>query len=564
MRITTSPNTARIASLLLACGVISTAHGQALDPNKSPALCGDQDLPEAGIQGDVNTATVNCGLTLLSKIDFGGSAQGSGYCAYVRVPGSMPYTGSALYAYSLADPLKPVKTGEEPSIGGSESIRAKTVGDRAVLVAGNGVYEIGETGKGDCKLEKKGEIDWPSANSDLGLYVAATSSHEIAISHDAKRVYSGLGFVVADISNLDLSETWSVRNWTCEMNAQTMFVAGGQPPLCEQVAGPDYPRQYSHSSDDNLEGTLWYGANQAGDSLPELIDTQNELVHQLGDIGIQQAEPPTARIVDISNSLGQKASPPSIEIKDTLVYFPGHSMNWWRTKDGREFIVGANENVGQPVDSCQSYPRPTSLGNSLEAYIAEVTGGVFDKTKYESYRANPQLTLAINRPENCEAATASGTTPKITEYSLYNENGAAMLMVEYGSGGLRIFDLRDGDKPIEVAYFNDGNGHVHSGVFHYNDKSGIIYTSGSQAVNVLELQPQVIAALGLPYPTDPEYPRSSASGETPKPNPGTGTGSTAKRSSGGGSTSIGAGLFLLMALLARNFGARRKQCKHTR
>ena len=566
MRITQTLTTVSLASTLtlLTSGLCPAAYAQTVDPNKSPARCGDKDVPEAGIQGDVNVATVNCGLTLLSQIDLGGSAQGAGYCAYVRVPGSMPYTGSALHAYSLADPFKPTKTGEEPSIGGSESIRAKTLGNRSILVAGNGVYEIGEVRGGDCKLEKKGEIDWPSLNAQVGAYVAATSSHEIAISHDAKRVYSGLGFVVADISNLNLSETWTVRNWTCEMNAQTMFLAGGQPPLCEQVSAPDYPRQYSHSSDDNLEGTLWYGANQAGDSLPELVDVQIELVHQLGDIGIQQAEPPTARIVDISNSLGQLASPPSIEIKDTLVYFPGHSMNWWRTKDGREFIVGANENVGQPVDSCQAYPRPTSLGNSLEAYIAEVTGGVFDKTKYESYRANPQLTLAINRPENCEAATAAGTTPKITEYSLYNKNGAAMLMVEYGSGGLRIFDLRNGDKPKEVAYFNDGNGHVHSGVFHYNDKSGIIYTSGSQAVNVLELQPQIIAALGLPTPTDPAYPRGTSRAEAPNPGSGSGASTGASRRSSGGAWSTSTGLFLLlMVALAHRFNRRAKRRQTT-
>jgi hypothetical protein len=30
--------------------------------------------------------------------------------------------------------------------------------------------------------------------------------------------------------------------------------------------------------------------------------------------------------------------------------------------------------------------------------------------------------------------------------------------------------------------------------------------SGSQAMHVLMLQPQIIAALGLPSPTDPDYP----------------------------------------------------------
>jgi hypothetical protein len=71
---------------------------------------------------------------------------------------------------------------------------------------------------------------------------------------------------------------------------------------------------------------------------------------------------------------------------------------------------------------------------------------------------------------------------------------------------LRVFDLRDGDSPREAAYYNDGKGHVHSGVFHYDDARGIMIASGRQAAHVLVLQPQVIKALGLPAPTDPKYP----------------------------------------------------------
>lgn len=76
------------------------------------------------------------------------------------------------------------------------------------------------------------------------------------------------------------------------------------------------------------------------------------------------------------------------------------------------------------------------LGNARDAYIVEVTGNKFG-TPFP-------LTLDINKPENCQVAQASGANASITEHSVYNRNGAAFVMIEYGGAGLRIFDLRDG------------------------------------------------------------------------------------------------------------------------
>jgi hypothetical protein len=424
------------------------------------AECGPGDSPETGLQGGRYAGTVNCGLTLLSEIPFGGHAQGSGHCAYVRLGGG-PYMGSDIKAFSLADPLKPVETDSVVAVGGSESMRAHTVEGRAVLVSGSGVYDIS-----DCEqLVKKGEIEWPSANAQVGFYLAALSSHEISISHDAKRVYSGLGFAVAHIENLNQPDTWTVKNWSCEMNRQSNF-PGADLGACEGESHADVGRQYSHSSDDNLEGTVWYGANQEGSG--------------------SQMERATARMVAISD-------PTKITILDTVPLFPGHSMNWWRAPDGREFIIGANEAGG---DACAPYPRPVNLGNALDAYIVEVTGNKFGEPF--------ALTLEANKPENCRMAGAGNGV--ISEHSVYNKDGAAFVMIEFGGAGLRVFDLRDGYKPREVAYYNDGRGHVHSGVFHYDEKRGIMLASGTSAVHVLMLQPQMIEALGLPMPTDPGYP----------------------------------------------------------
>jgi hypothetical protein len=438
-------------------GSISTANAG------DGSSCGEDDTLEAGLQGDVNQLTVNCGLTLLSQLPTAGSAQGSGHCAYVRLPGPALYTGSVIKAYSLADPRVPVETDEETALGGSESMRAQTVDGRAILVSGSGVYDIS-----NCEdMVLKGEIAWPSENAQLGNYGRALSSHEIAISHDAKRVYTGLGFAIAFIEDLEHPETWTVKDWSCEMSAQSNF-AVNVPNACDGPAHKDVGRQYSHSSDDNLEGTVWYGANQRGSPT--------------------QIEPATARMVDISK-------PDSITILDTVHELPGHSLSWWRTPDDREFIIGANEGGG---DSCSEYPRATNLGNALDAYIVEVTGKKFGQPF--------PLTLDINKPENCEAAKASGARASISAHTVYNKHGAAFIMIEFGGAGLRIFDLRDGEHPREVAYYNDGAGLVHSGTFYYDDTRGIVISSGSRGAQVLMLQPQAIEALGLPKPTDRGYP----------------------------------------------------------
>lgn len=461
-----SATAALVISMLAGCssgnnsskaGYISTANAG------DGTSCGAGDTRESGLQGDVDQLTVNCGLTLLSQLPTAGSTQGSGNCAYVRLPGAAPYTGSVIKAYSLADPRFPVETDEETALGGSESMRAKTVDGRAILVSGSGVYDIS-----NCEdMVLKGEIEWPSENAQLGNYGRALSSHEIAISHDAMRVYSGLGFNIAYIGDLEHPETWTVKNWSCEMSAQSNFVVN-VPNACDGPAHKDVGRQYSHDSADNFEGTVWYGANQRGSPT--------------------QIEPPTARMVDISK-------PDSITILDTVNEVPGHSLSWWRTPNGREFIIGANEGFGGGGDSCIDYPRPTNLGNAMDAYIVEVTGKKF---------GDPfPLTLDVNKPENCQSAVA---TAAITAHTVYNRNSAAFIMIEFGRAGLRIFDLRDGENPREVAYYNDGAGLVHAGTFYYDDTRGIVIAPGNRGAQVLVLQPQVIDALGLPQPTDPGYP----------------------------------------------------------
>jgi hypothetical protein len=79
-------------------------------------------------------------------------------------------------------------------------------------------------------------------------------------------------------------------------------------------------------------------------------------------------------------------------------------------------------------------------------------------------------------------------------------------MAPMNSAGLRVFDVRNPQKPTEVAYYNPGiysslfGSSFESTIFHprYDGKGHSWLTSGHGGFWVLEVEPQVRAALGLP------------------------------------------------------------------
>lgn len=451
--------------------------------------CGTKDTPETGIQGDIPRADLdsgraeagyNCGLSLVGEIPFssgalaGGAVQAFDHCAYIRT------SASNIDVYDLRDPLAPKQLasispkGSKGGGGTSETMRIVTTPSRALLASGSSIYDIR-----NCeKPVHKGDITWPGI-----LPWPAGLSHDIRISHDGTKVYAGIGVVVADITKLDHPETWTVVNQTCAVAAQyhPLHALPGVFDLSLCLVSEDQAPQLSHGPDDNGAGTRLYIGNQG---IPASVWIEMD----------------TMRILDLT------VDPP--KILDSAPG-PGHSVDWFRTADGREYILHANEIVAVAGASCVPHPRPSNLGFAFEAFITEVTG---DKLVRRS-----MLELDINKAENCAAKLASGQSTSIAYHSIDNPDRATFAMVSFGDSvlpsvnsvsgaGLRLFDIRDPSTPKEVAYFNRGSLR-HASVTHYDPSNGLLYVPASSALQILELQPQVIKGLGLKYPTDPAYPR---------------------------------------------------------
>ncbi|MGH7858155.1 MAG: hypothetical protein ACREQY_12595, partial [Candidatus Binatia bacterium] len=121
-----------------------------------------------------------------------------------------------------------------------------------------------------------------------------------------------------------------------------------------------------------------------------------------------------------------------------------------------------------------------------------------------------ELELAINKPEAefCAAQLDSRVRSTIHYQEVDDPNDTTFAMLSMGNAGLRVFDIRNPEAPVEVAYFNpgairraDGSTSLDSAGAHthYDPSTGHIWlrtrTGGFWA---LEIEPQVREALGLP------------------------------------------------------------------
>ena len=474
---------ALVALLLAGLGAPAQAAEIQRAAGSSPAVCGKSDVREPGIQGDVparQTAAYNCGVKLIGSLPRVGNVQGVGTCAYVRSAGKV-------YVIDVTNPAKPVEVGSVAVQSGSETMRVVVTPTRAVLVSGSSVYDIN-----DCLHPVlAGEIKWPPLK--LPGIPSRLLPHDIRVNHTGTKVYASFGLWEADISNLHDASTWTVIDHRCALAAQ-------QPGPWQEVHQRSLKAGLSLCADSNRPAPM--GANfsigasplQASMLWPTLShsldlnadDTRIYVGDQAGGTSAIWAGPDKVRIIDLTQKTPQIIG----EVEG-----PGHGLDWFRS-GGRDYLLHSNEGgtngiLNQPEhgDTCKAYPRPSALGWGFEALISDVT-------RPDAAKRVSMLQIAINNPENCAARKASGKDPWIAYHLIDNPLNPKFAAVNFGTAGLRIFDIRQPENPREVAYYNHGN-MVHGGVGYYDAKRGLIYAAGGSGFLVLRVEPQVRKQLGL-------------------------------------------------------------------
>jgi hypothetical protein len=484
---------------------------------RSPALCGRDDTPETGLQGDVPLADqqsgraeqgYNCGLAVVGHNDLGGLAGGdltyADHCAYVKATGGIKII-------DVSDATAPAVVGTLPLTVTSENIHAVKAPDRSLLVAGGAPSAAGQPIPAyvwdvqNCTNPVLlGTVGFPGLSP--GNPAVQSQIHNIELTPDAKKIYGSLPMQVADISNLANPATWTVQGFQCALAAQAP--PGFSGFLFSQarfaLEFPECANLLGHEFEFNAAGTRMYiGGQMSGTSA-----TQLDPLHRPWHTELQ------LRVVDIT------VWPP--QIIGFVEPASGHGVRR-ATIGGKPFLLNSNENVNpdfRTVNGCHS--DQDLIRGAAQAFLTDIS----DET---ALQVVSELELAINDPANCAAQLDSRVRASIHYAMLNDPDDTTFAMVSMGNAGLRVFDVRDPQAPIEMAYWNPGmftlpNGskafdaaswHTRAvtrpascGVEPGASASGAvpqpceiteIWMTSRLGFWVLELEPQVRRVLGLPH-----------------------------------------------------------------
>lgn len=479
--------------------------------------CSSNDLPETGLQGDVPRADqdsgraklgYNCGLSLVGHtvIERAPGVDGSrrtgnanmawaGQCAYVAGPGSLlgppsPQGDWGVAVVDVSDPTAPrhVTTLRTPgALATAETLHAVETPERSILVVGQYGNLPAPVGTGNVPMDVYDVSDCARPRL-LETFRWPENIHNLTISGNGRYVYGTQPLQVADLEPLfDDDPTTGIRYLgNLQLDTPWPLVPLGPGADLDELLPEELRNEwtghvatnFAHEAWSNHDGTVLY----VGGVTP-LFEVFT--------------------IVDISEwldrSSGRPAGPPRLISQRSG---RGHSVRTAtiRAGDGsieRRLVLHSEEAVFGTAYGC--------LPELLNPFAGPAQPWLTDITDESEPFLVSQFGLEINEPEHCLTQLISGTNSSAHYHDVDDPDDTTFAMVSMWNAGIRIFDIRDPERPVEVAYFNPadvGAGEVvldqaWSHIRYVRETGHLWFATASGGFWVVELAPQVRERLDL-------------------------------------------------------------------
>ena len=439
--------TAAIAVMCL--GVSGLAAGDKKKPVDGPipltvpkAVCGPNDHPETGLQGQVPAALrasgfngFNCNLELIGQSRGDGAnwqttqfAQGSHrICAYHGTSFSTANrTNLGVPVIDITDARNPTPTAYLTTTSMLDPWESLKVNERRQLLAADNAHNGGGGPEIDI-YDLSGDCRYPQLLSSIAVGKAdgSTGTPAPVIGHEGSWAPDGLTYYGGDLRN---SQYYAVD--TTDPTAPKLITTW--KPGISNVHGMSI-------SDDGTRGYfVSLGFNAPADLAdPTKPATNGLLIYDLSEIQARKPSPQAkllGKVLWKDGSVAQHTIPVKIDGKPFVVFVD-------------EGGAGGGTSAAQQAAACAAGMHPFPLARIIDI----------------SDEANPKvvskLALEVHDPKNCAAVQPDLVGLSIFTYgshycSVDNKHHATTLACGYFNSGIRVFDIRDPLRPKEIAYYN--------------------------------------------------------------------------------------------------------------
>lgn len=443
-----------VSALLAACG--SGGSDSDSDSGEAPltvpkvASCASGGTPETALQGQVPAALrasgfegFNCNLKLVGQFQGEGGnwssatfTDGAGRsCAYhaTAVPNA-DRVNPGVPVIDMTDRSEPTRVASLTTAAMTDPWESLRVNDRRqILIADNG--QNGGGGPEVDIYDISGDCGSPQLLATLAVGTGEDGGVELPtapVGHEGNIAPDGLTYYIGDIRNASYHAV-DIVNTTRPKLISTYPISDLGLKEGTTVHG------ISISNDGNRAYAVILGG--LGGSGPAVNDPETlNNGFAIFDTSEIQARKPDAKMKVVSTALFQDGSVAQHTIPITV--------------DGKPYVVMVDEggSAGLANEAAAKVACAANLSPFPMARIYDVS----DET---APKLASKFMLETHDPKNCDQVTPDIVGLNIFTYgshycSVDNRDNATAMACSYFNSGIRVFDIRNPERPKEIAYYN--------------------------------------------------------------------------------------------------------------